>query len=97
MNSLFIKGLGKDITEKKVPPGTYNKNQGVIIANIEGEIIAIPDNDKASEWLSDSELRLDESIGVPHLNDVEYWGNEQERAQNSGVKDWLDVHQKFRN
>lgn len=97
MNSLFVKGLGKDLTEKDVPPGTYNKNQGVIICNIEGEIMAIPDNEKTSEWLNDAELRIDESIGVPSLNDAEYWGSEQERAQNSGVKDWLGVHQKFGN
>ena len=97
LNNLFIKGLGKSLTSQDVKSGTYNKQNGVVLCNIGGEVMAIPDNSKTSGWLTESELAIDESVGVPNLNDAEYWGNESERAQNSGVKQWLGIHQKFGN
>lgn len=90
MTNIYIPGVDGKLSAENVKPGTYNENQGVIIANIEGKIIAIPSNEKTSEWLSGSDLMLDESIGIPNLNQKETWGD-----QAGPIKEWLEVHQKF--
>ncbi len=97
LNNLYIRYMNKTLSEEDVKPGTYNRNSGVLIFNIGGKIGALPDNEKVMDMITESELRMDESVAVPHLNDAEVWGNESERNQNSAFKEWLETDSKFRN
>lgn len=97
-NELYAKGTNETLKYDNIEPGTYNTNDGVIIGNIEGQVFALPANETTNELIQASELRLDGSIGVPHLNNAEYmWGNEAERQSNSTFQQWRDLHQKYNN
>ena len=96
LTGLYIKGLNKTLTAEDIKSGTYNDVNGVMLANIAGEIIALPSNDNTRKWTEQSGLLYDENISVPHLNEADTWGNEEERNQNSGFKQWLEIHSKLR-
>ncbi len=96
LTGLYIKGLNKTLTAEDIKSGTYNDINGVILANIAGEIIALPSNDSTKKWTEQSGLLYDENVSVPHLNEADIWGNEEERNQNSGFKQWLEIHSKLR-
>lgn len=95
-NELYAKGTDETLKFDKIEPGTYNENQGVIIGNIDGKVFALPANESTLELIRVSELRQDENIGVPNLNDAEYmWGSATERQSNSIFQQWSALHQKY--
>lgn len=97
-SELYAKGKNETLKFDDIEPGTYNENQGVIMGNIEGQVFALPANESTKELIQASELRQDESIAVPNLNDAEYmWGNESERQSNSTFQQWRSLHQKYGN
>lgn len=98
VREIFAKGTGEILNNENIKNGRYNVNDGVIICNIDGNILALPYNDSTMELINAAELISDSSIGVPHLNDAEYmWGNEVEREGNSVFQEWKSIHQKYGN
>ncbi len=95
-SELYAKGKNETLKFDNIQSGTYNENNAVIIGNINGQVFALPACDSTRELIKASELRQDESIGVPNLNDAEYmWGNESERQSNSTFQQWKSLHQKY--
>jgi hypothetical protein len=95
-NELYAKGTNETLKFDDIEPGTYNENNGVIIGNVEGQVFALPSTPETLELIENAELRLEESIGVPNLNDAEYmWGSESERQSNSVFQEWKSLHQKY--
>lgn len=86
ISGMHIPSLGKEI---EMLPGQYATNGGVIIANIEGKVIAIPYNEKTIDWVRKAELQ-EGNTGVPALNNKETWGDREDL-----FRKWADVHQKF--
>lgn len=98
VNDLFLRGVGENgvyINPESIKAGTYNEQNGVILANIAGEIIALPSNERTHKIIEDSELLLDESVGVPNINNAEVWGDASQRAQSPSYMRWLELNRGY--
>jgi hypothetical protein len=97
LNNVYINYLNKTLSNTDIPLGTYNRVNGVVLFNLDGKIGALPDNGKVMDMIKNSKLSLDESVVVPQFNNIDMWGSEAERSQNSAFKEWLEINSKFRN
>lgn len=97
VSKIYVQYTGETIDLQHIKKGTYNSNDGVIVCNVKDVILALPDNDLTMELITAAELERDSSIGVPHLNNPEYfWGESaEERERNSIFREWRSIHQKY--
>lgn len=71
-----------------VAPNTWNENDGVIVwLDRNGRIYATPGSDHTREIMFEH-LTKDESIGVPHLNSKEVWGDKAEGGGTNDFREW---------
>lgn len=90
MTSVYLRGIGRALTSEDVGAGTYAELNGVILANVDGQILALPANDRNRGLIQASELVYQQGM-VPHLNEADVWGTEEERSQNSIFKKWVEL------
>ncbi|MES2224338.1 MAG: hypothetical protein V4469_05415 [Patescibacteria group bacterium] len=95
ISGLYFAGAsGADRTQdqlKELKPGQYaEQNNVVIFATAEGRY-AVPTTSHMTELIKQAEFQLNESVGVPQLNNVDMWGPENQRAGNSGFQKWQQL------
>lgn len=77
------------------PTGAWNEANGVILFKTEeGETFATPANSKTRESINNSCLAYTESLGVPNLNNLDVWGDEERRSQMESVNEWMELSSK---
>ena len=90
LEALYFAGIKLSSLDVKIRPGTWNANQGVIVfADLHGRKYAVPDFERTRKLLYESNMGQDESIGVPHLNNLEIWGNEERRQGMTSLEEWM--------
>jgi hypothetical protein len=81
-------GLAASYETSKVPEGAFNDVNGVIMFKSNGEVYAIPSNEKSRDLVFKSGLAIRE-FPVPNLNNAEVWGDESRRNQMESFKEWV--------
>lgn len=96
ISSLYLVGAPEadkkqDGLKDELQPGQYAEQNGVVVFATAEARYAVPATSHMTELLKQAEFQLNESVGVPQLNNAEMWGPENQRVGNSGFQKWQQL------